>query len=258
MNLVRQNLNIIVVLLVPFFGIQCNSSGRVKEKMKGDESRYSYSIIRTEFPPEINSVWNKNIWQESKAIRLENYMGDKPLHFPVTSVKLCYDNNNIYVIFKVLDQYVKAVEKKIDGSVWFDSCVEFFFSPGPDTKRGYFNFEINCKGVFLFQYHKDNDSTHGFVRPEDYEKIKISHSLEKDVEKEITEPLEWRVEYSIPYAVLKNYMNVENPGPGVKWRANFYKCADKSSHPHWLTWAPVNYPKPKFHLPEFFGWLSFK
>jgi hypothetical protein len=53
-------------------------------------------------------------------------------------------------------------------------------------------------------------------------------------------------------------MKVEKPGPGVTWRANFYKCADKTSHPHWLTWAHVNYPKPKFHLPEYFGRIEFE
>ncbi|MCB0276848.1 MAG: diguanylate cyclase, partial [Calditrichaeota bacterium] len=26
---------------------------------------------------------------------------------------------------------------------------------------------------------------------------------------------------------------------------------------HWLTWAPVEHPKPNFHLPEFFGTLVF-
>jgi hypothetical protein len=40
--------------------------------------------------------------------------------------------------------------------------------------------------------------------------------------------------------------------------ANFYKCADQTSHPHWLTWASVDYPQPKFHLPEFFGRLVFE
>ncbi len=26
----------------------------------------------------------------------------------------------------------------------------------------------------------------------------------------------------------------------------------------WLTWAPVDYPEPKFHLPDFFGRLDFE
>ena len=147
---------------------------------------------------------------------------------------------------------------EINGKVWHDSCVEFFFSPGPDTERGYFNFEANCKGVFLFQYHINNGDTNGFVSLDDCNKVKISHSLTKSVEKESTEPEIWRLEYSIPVSVLSKYMKVDEPGSGVSWRANFYKCGDKTSHPHWLTWALVDYPTPKFHLPEFFGRLDFE
>ena len=185
-------------------------------------------------------------------------MGDKPSHFPETHVKLRYDKKNIYVIFNVKDRYIKAVAKETNGKVWEDSCVEFFFSPGPDIERGYFNFEANCKGVFLFEYHTDNNKSKGFVSSDDYNKIKIAHSLSKNVEEESAHPEIWTVEYSIPISILSNYMKVEQPESGVSWRANFYKCADKSSHPHWLTWAKVDYPKPKFHLPEFFGHLNFE
>ena len=185
-------------------------------------------------------------------------MGDKPAHFPDTKVILRYDDDKVYVIFNVLDKYVKAVEKNTNGKVWEDSCVEFFFSPGPDTERGYFNFEANCKGVFLLQYHKDNRAINGFVSKEDCEQINVAYSLERNAQQEITEAVEWCLEYSIPFSVLNNYMEVERPAPGVNWRANFYKCADKTSHPHWLTWAPVDYARPKFHLPEFFGQLEFE
>ena len=58
--------------------------------------------------------------------------------------------------------------------------------------------------------------------------------------------------------ILSTYAPVTAPGPGVAWRANFYKCADASSHPHWLTWAPVDWPQPDFHRKEFFGTLVFE
>ena len=86
-----------------------------------------------------------------------------------------------------------------------------------------------------------------------YQVKQINSSHERNTEQEIVEPLEWEIEYSIPFSVLEKYMEVEKPKKGVQWRANFYKCADKTSHPHWLTWDLVNHPKPKFHLPEFFG-----
>ena len=41
-------------------------------------------------------------------------------------------------------------------------------------------------------------------------------------------------------------------------RANFYKCGDKTAHPHYLSWSPIDTPKPDFHRPEFFGELILK
>lgn len=253
-----QHMKIVSALLISLFFIQCNSTKREKKESSEVENSYSYLIRRSENSPEINSDWDKKIWKNTNTIQLENFMGEKPAHFPKTEVKLRYDENNIYVIFKVADKYIKAVAKETNGRVWEDSCVEFFFSPGPDTDRGYFNFEANCKGFFLFQYHLNNGEINEFVSTGDCDKINIAHSLKRNAEQEIIEPLEWIIEYTIPFAMLAKYMKVEKPAKGVSWRANFYKCADKTSHPHWLTWAKVDHPKPKFHLPEFFGRLDFE
>ena len=250
--------NFPITLLMFLFYMQYETLNKDKIELDTDDIEYSYLIKQSIDPPDINSEWDKKIWNETRSLGLSNFMGDKPTHFPETKVKLRYDKVNIYVIFSVRDRYIKAVAKETNGKVWEDSCVEFFFSPGPDVERGYFNFEANCKGVFLFQYHLNNDGTKGLVSADDYEKVKISHSLIKDVEQESTEPEVWTLEYNIPISILSKYMEVDVPKPGVNWRGNFYKCADKTSHPHWLTWAPVDHPVPKFHLPEFFGHLKFE
>jgi hypothetical protein len=247
-----------VLILVFLLFLQCNALNINKKKAENGGNKYIYPVKRSTGLPAINAVWDKEIWDNARSIRLSNFMGERPSHFPETRVKLQYDKDYIYVIFHVKDQYVKAVAKETNGQVWMDSCVEFFFSPGADVERGYFNFEANCKGVYLFEYHLKDGTVKDFVRAEDRTKIEIAHSLKTDVEQEFTQPLEWTLAYRIPVDILKKYMKVDEPGPGVSWRANFYKCADKSSHPHWLTWAPVDYPKPKFHLPEFFGRLEFE
>ncbi|MEW6117215.1 MAG: carbohydrate-binding family 9-like protein, partial [Nitrospirota bacterium] len=41
-----------------------------------------------------------------------------------------------------------------------------------------------------------------------------------------------------------------------EWRANFYKCGDATSHPHWASWAPVE--ALNFHLPHCFGTICFE
>jgi hypothetical protein len=226
------------------------------EQRKTDN--YIYSVRSSDRSPAIDADWNKKFWKKTDVIHLKNHMGEIPSHFPQTQVKLKYDSNNIYVIFRVKDHYVRAVAKETNGRVWEDSCVEFFFTPGPDVTLGYFNLEVNCKGIFLLQYHKNNGKDQGFVEIMDAGQIEISHSLGQNVENEIMEPLTWCIEYKIPFSILSKYIKTDKPEPGIRWRANFYKCGDKTSHPHWLTWAPVNYPAPRFHLPEFFGWIEFK
>jgi len=228
-----------------------------KTSTKEDTRKYIYKMKPVSEPITINSDWNKKIWNDTEAVRLINYMGDKPNHFPDTQVKVRFDNKNIYVIFRVKDQYVRAVAKEIHGRVCEDSCVEFFFTPGPDVSKGYFNLETNCKGIFLFRYTNNNNGKTGLIDLEDCKKIAIAHSLQRDVETEITDPVTWSIEYAVPFATLNKYIKVDKPGKGVQWRANFYKCGDKTSHQHWLTWAPVINPTPKFHLPEYFGWLEF-
>ncbi len=78
------------------------------------------------------------------------------------------------------------------------------------------------------------------------------------VDPEIEAPVTWTVAYRIPLALLEKYCRVISPAPEAAWRVNFYKCGDNTSHPHWLTWAPVDYPKPNFHRPQSFGTLQFQ
>lgn len=251
-----------MIYLIPFLFLLFFSSNNfqslnpVSEQI--ERQQYKYIVKYSDQPPVINAKWNKKFWKNTDNLSIENYIRVYPSHFPETQVKLKYDKEYIYVIFHVKDQYVKAVAKETNGKVYQDSCVEFFFTPGPDVGRGYFNLETNCKGVFLFQFHDSNTNKQGFVDLTDTKDIVISHSLEKNVENEITKPLTWVIEYRIPFSLLSKYIKVDKPESGIQWRANFYKCGDKTSHPHSLTWAKITHPKPTFHLPEFFGWLEFE
>ena len=96
------------------------------------------------------------------------------------------------------------------------------------------------------------------IAEEDCRRIKISNSLPKKIETEIKVPTVWTIFYRMPFDILEKYSKIAKPKKGIVWRANFYKCADETSHPHWLTWSKVNRPQPEFHVPECFGILSFE
>ena len=61
----------------------------------------------------------------------------------------------------------------------------------------------------------------------------------------------WEVTVAIPWTT----MGYEAGKLPTSLRANLYKCGDKTPHPHFLSWAPIEEAQPAFHRPQFFGEL---
>ena len=218
----------------------------------------TYAVTRLDGELRMDADWNKSLWQAVQPITIDQCGGERPEHFPHTQAKLMYDNENLYVIFRVEDQYVRCIRENYQDLVFRDSCVEFFFTSGEDIGEGYFNMEINCGGAILF-HHQTARSVDEICLPDiDLDRVEIAHSLPAFIPEEIKEPITWTLEYKVPLDILSQYAPVAKPAPGVVWQANFYKCADDTSKPHWLTWSLIDLPVPDFHRPEFFGTLAFK
>jgi hypothetical protein len=219
--------------------------------------KMQYKVTKIPDMPTINNDWDVTPWKEIDPLMISNFMGNKPEHFPDTQVKVAYDDVAIYIKFRVEDQYVKAVYEKNQDPVYQDSCVEFFFTPGEDIIIGYFNLEMNCGGTMLFHHQVEPRKNAVLISEDDIKQIQVISTLPKIVDPEIREKITWQVSYRIPFSILSNYHDFDKPQPGTIWRANFYKCADDTSHPHWLTWAPIDFPTPDFHRPAYFGELEF-
>jgi hypothetical protein len=218
-----------------------------------------YKVKKISQPAEINSNWNKEPWKSIPALHINNYMGEAPDYKLIVEAKVAYDDNAIYVIYLVKDQFVSCVLDQYQDPVSRESTVEFFFTPGSEISKGYFNLEINCGGTSLFKFQKAAGKGQVKIPKSTFDKIEIAHSLPRVVYPEIKEPVSWTIEFRIPFNILDQfYDSIAYPGPGVIWKANFYKIASKTSHPHFLTWSFVDHPKPQFHLPEYFGTLKFQ
>jgi hypothetical protein len=205
----------------------------------------------------IDGRWDKPVWEKVKAVKIENRMGEEPRFRPLTEAKVAYDQGNVYVIFRVRDKFVKSTVTAYNGHVSGDSCVEFFFSPNSDEPGHYFNLEINAGGTPLIFFITNPRKEFTKLPDTLIDEIEIAHSLPKVINPEITEETTWTIEYRIPLEILKRFTNVTMPKRGVAWRANFYKTGSDTSNPHYYTWAPVSYPEPNFHLPAYFGTITF-
>jgi hypothetical protein len=217
----------------------------------------SYRAVKLKESIRIDGNWDKKAWQASDILRIEHPMGDIPKFTPVVEARMAYDRDNAYVIFRVKDRFVRSVIQEKNGNVSGDSCVEFFFAPDPAKPLCYFNLEINAGGTPLIFYITKPMSGLTQLSPEEIDLIEIAHSMPRIVYPEVEEPVTWTIECRIPYALLDKYATVARPSSGVTWMANFYKTGSRTSSPNYLTWSPVSYARPNFHLPAQFGSLHF-
>lgn len=223
-----------------------------------DMSTSEYIVKSVDQPITVDGDWEKPVWKEVEPASIALHMGADPKFKPKTQVKLRYDKDNIYGIFKVEDRYVKCLVQEVNGNVSGDSCVEFFFAPDTTAPLKYFNLEMNCSGVPLLHYVTSPRKEYTVLKPEEIRQIEIAHTMPDKVDPEITEPVTWFIEFRLPIAMLKEHRTITHPAPGVIWKANFYKTGSQTSNPHYYTWNEVINHRPDFHLPKYFGKIIFQ
>ena len=217
-----------------------------------------YGVRRLPEPLPSGGSGDEAAWSGIPSLRVEQPMGRVPDFLPTVQAKVAWEDGFLDFLFRVEDRHVRAVARRHQDPVCRDSCVEFFFTPGTRLGHSYFNLEVNCGGTVLFWWHPEGQEALP-VAAGDLDRLDIKTSLPKIVDPEIQEPTVWMVEGRLPFEVIRRYCpEACKPGPGVVWKANFYKCADGTSNPHWLTWSFVDHPVPKFHLPQYFGTLEFR
>jgi hypothetical protein len=217
-----------------------------------------YDVPKAGKKPKSDGDWDGEIWGKVSPLEIKERMGPEPKYRPAAQAKVLYDEQFVYVIFRVEDRYIKATARKHQEPVFIDSCVEFFFTQGEDISQGYFNIEVNCGGTVVSRHQTAPKTNPQPLTDNEIDMLRIYHSEPRIVEPEKQSPTVWLIEYRVSYEILEKRCAVIRPATGVTWRANFYKCGDKTSNPHWLTWSKVDFPEPRFHLPEFFGTLKFK
>lgn len=171
---------------------------------------------------------------------------------PDVKFSVAYSDNEIFLKYYVTENYFKAEYTESNQNVYEDSCVEFFISPEKDGL--YYNFEFNGIGTCLLgSGHGRNDTKR--ADPAIISKIRRLSSMGNKPTKERKGELSWTLTAAIPFEVFFHHKVKDLKGKTL--RANFYKCGDMLSVPHFVTWNPVGTENPDYHRPEFFGELKF-
>ena len=171
---------------------------------------------------------------------------------PVVALSLAYSDYEIFLKYYVTERYFKAEKTESNQMVCEDSCVEFFVSPEDDGI--YYNIEFNAIGTCLLGTGTDRASSKR-VGPEIISKIRRLTSEGAEPFSEKTGEYIWSITIAIPFEVF--FRHQVKDLKGKIFRANFYKCGDKLTVPHYVTWNPVGTENPDYHQPEHFGLLKF-
>jgi len=171
---------------------------------------------------------------------------------PEVTFSIGYTDNELLLKYYVYERYFKAEKTETNQMVCEDSCVEFFVSPADDGI--YYNIEFNGIGTCLMGTGTARENSTR-ANPEIIAKIRRKSSAGNKPVPERKGDFSWTLTVAIPFTVF--FHHEVKDLKGKEFRANFYKCGDKLSVPHFVTWNPVGTPKPDYHQPKYFGLLKF-
>ena len=173
---------------------------------------------------------------------------------PEVKFRIAHSNNQIWLKYYVKEKNILAQVETINGGVAGDSCVEFFFDPRADGN--YYNFEFSCIGMPHLAYGPGRGDRQFMDEEKIKKEIAIASSLGDKPFVERTGDHTWEMTIVIPASILVADEGIQLKG--LKTKANFYKCGDKTSEPHYVSWNAISTETPDFHRPEYFGVLVFE
>ncbi|MCK5730224.1 MAG: hypothetical protein KAH68_04065 [Draconibacterium sp.] len=170
---------------------------------------------------------------------------------PDLKFRIAHNKNEIWLKYYVTEKNILAKATLTNGDVYKDSTVEFFISI---DNKNYYNFEFNCIGT-IHLAHGAGRGKRNLINSDIAEKIEIKSSLGNQPFEEKSGNFIWEMMIRIPVEcfVFDNITSLHE----LKATANFYKCGDETSEPHFVTWKPIGTKNPDYHQPEFFREVYF-
>ena len=193
-------------------------------------------------------------WRDIARANVDSYVWGGAQRAYKTYGQLAYaktgdDKTGLYIHLFCEEKHPVSKEKKLDGMVCMDSCMEFFFGmhdAGVDDMH-YLNIESNSLGVTFMSF---GEGRHGrvFLNELGIERFPVSVHIGEDC---------WEVFVFVPERDLKKIFGLSKIDENTVMRGNFYKCDENACAP-FGSWAPIVAPNPDFHRPEYFGNIVIK
>lgn len=173
-----------------------------------------------------------------------------------TEVKLCYDDQALYVAFACKDSDVWSSFTERDAPLYDEEVVEIFLCPTGDL-RHYWEIEISPANLIFDArvFNPEGDRRTMLVDREwDARGMQTGVRVAGRLNDRTTTDTGWIAEVRLPFSDLGLS---GPPAPGAVWRANFYRI-ERGSVTEFSAWSPTLKTPADFHVPERFGEIEFQ
>lgn len=178
---------------------------------------------------------------------IASYSWDTGPFRPESEAYVGWDESGLRVWLCSDEKEPRALCRKPGDPVWEDSCLEFFLSPEPEKDGRYLNFECSASSCVHLAIGPDRNNRRVILPvPDRMRAVSV-----------VFPGTGWCVHYTVSSEFLKSEFGITLRS-GLVMSGNFYKCGDRTPHPHFGSWSPIDpekVPAPDFHRPEYFGRL---
>lgn len=212
-----------------------------------------YNCPKVMTPPVIDGTLDDEAWKIAPTANLVLSEAGK-IPVKTTTVRMCWDDDNLYIAFDCADEDVWATLTKHDDPLYTEEVVEAFLSPDRDLTR-HFEFVINPLNVtFDAEIHQEIGASDISVNAGwECAGLRTAVQVDGTVDDRTDIDRGWTVEVAIPFASLGR----PTPEPGEEWLGNLYRI-DLSPEPvEFQSWCPTLISPPSFHVPDRFGKIIF-
>jgi hypothetical protein len=216
----------------------------------------TYNAIHTTGPVTIDGRLDETDWTSAHATsRFVDTVGGGPGPFTAAS-RVMWDEQNVYVAFEVLDDYLHNTITERDGHLWEQDAVEIMVDPDGDGLH-YFELQVSPTGN-IFETAYDSRRVPQPIGHADWDSHMVARANVEGAANDDAADRGYTVELSIPWSAFRYGDMPETAAPpaGSSWRFNFYVMDSRpDGSQRGEGWSPTL--TTDYHVPARFGRITF-
>lgn len=210
----------------------------------------------------VDGKLSEEIWKTAEARTLEYfYRADQPDDRQRTTLRMLWDDENLYLFYQMEDKYLTARETERDGQPYFDDCAEVFFIPVPEGLDTHFGYELNLYKasndfVYFNEFYNGRSGILKTFNPE----FKVEVTYDGTLNDHSDEDRGWTMELAIPISSFDGLGKFVPVKSGNRWSFLAVRQDRNDSEGNrrsTSTIFPIGNIDKNVHQPNRFGLMEF-